>query len=282
MDARGLLLSSIVGVGLSLATPSSAAEPAAPGIDACAISFKQAQRHRKQVALLAARKELLACAQPHCPEAMQTQCLHWLDEVRRAIPSVLITATNHHGEDVADVRLMIDGAAVASLLDGTPRDLDPGPHDLRVSQGERSAKVRLIVEQGVQLRRVALRLPPPLVPRTVESNAGGLPFLSAVGFGVGAATAVVGTVTGALALVRASDLRDACEAGVCYEFQKDDFVATRAIAHASTASFALAGAAIASGIVGLFIGGSPAPKPASGSLTGRSFGLSSGGVAWQF
>ncbi len=249
---------------------------------ACAASFKHAQRERKRNALVSAQQELLACGQPSCPEAIQTKCVAWLDEVRLALPSIIVTLTDHTGEDVAAAELSIDGRTVASRLDGTPRELDPGSHELRVAVDGRGVTTKIVVVQGVKLRRVALRLPPPVVAPVPETDGGGIPMPSRVGFGIGAALALVGAITGTVAMVRGAELRDECEGSVCYRFQKDDYIATRAVAHASTVSLALAGASLATGVVGLFFAPATAAQPHAAAPAAALLVPTTAGIAWRF
>lgn len=272
----GLALACSVRAADGTATEPTAADPA------CAASFKNAQRQRKQNALVSAQQELLACGQPSCPEAIQTKCVAWLDEVRQAVPSIIVTLTDHSGEDVAAAQLAIDGRTVASRLDGTPRELDPGSHELRVAAGGSGVTTKIVVVQGVKLRRIALRLPPPVVAPEPETDHRSIPMASRIGFGIGGAMALVGGITGTIAIVRGAELRDECEGSVCYRFQKDDYIATRAVAHVSTASFALAGASLATGVVGLFFTPSAAADTRATTPTAALLGPATAAIAWRF
>src|SRR5262245_12836867 len=61
-------------------------------IRACASAYEQGQRLRKQGALRAAREEVVLCASDSCPAALRDDCMQWLREIERALPTVVLVA----------------------------------------------------------------------------------------------------------------------------------------------------------------------------------------------
>ena len=121
MRARGVALA------LTLAGAALASPPArAADREACFSAAESAQKLRTQGRLRAAREKLLVCAQTGCPSAVQSDCSTWLSEVSGEVPSIVVEAHDTHGNDVADVRVLVDGTTVADRLDGRPIELESG------------------------------------------------------------------------------------------------------------------------------------------------------------
>ncbi len=95
--------------------------------------------------------------------------------------------------------------------------------------------------------------PPPEPPEQPTEQDQGIPTLSWVGFGVAGAALAVGTATGIASLLETSKLKDSCTDDVCLPEQQDDIDHAKALGHASTVSFILAGAGLATGLVTLFV-----------------------------
>lgn len=112
---------------LSLATASVAA---ADDKTACVASYERSQTLRKEHHLRKAREELKSCSRNVCPVLVRSDCVTWLDEVQGALPSVAIRASKD-GADVASVRVVEDGEMVATKLDGTSLEVEPGEHAFR-------------------------------------------------------------------------------------------------------------------------------------------------------
>ena len=94
---------------------------------ACKVAYESSQETRRTGSLIDARAKLRFCAGEACPDIVRTDCITWLSDVERAIPSVVLEA-KADGQMVFDVAVTMDGKAVASNLDGHPIDVDPGVH----------------------------------------------------------------------------------------------------------------------------------------------------------
>ena len=71
------------------------------------------------------------CAQSGCPSLVAENCRVWLTEVERSVPTVVFGARDFEGNEVFDVRVVIDDARAIERLDGHPVSLDPGSHRIR-------------------------------------------------------------------------------------------------------------------------------------------------------
>src|SRR5262245_34606601 len=68
------------------------------------------QRARAGGKLLEARKHLIACTEAGmCAPSVQEECARLAAEVLEATPSILITARDRRGDEVANVSVAIDG-----------------------------------------------------------------------------------------------------------------------------------------------------------------------------
>ncbi|WP_394836481.1 hypothetical protein LVJ94_06195 [Pendulispora rubella] len=121
---------------------------------------------RKNGELLSARTKLRVCAGETCPGLVRTDCVEWLGQVERAIPSILVEAKSDEG-DVFDVAVTLDGKLVASTLDGRPIELDPGLHTVRFAKhGKPSLEQKVLAREGERGKSVTASW---LTPATVPS-----------------------------------------------------------------------------------------------------------------
>jgi hypothetical protein len=78
-----------------------------------------------------------------------------LVELDAALPTVVFSA-RADGHDVTDARVLLDGEAVASALDGHAVALDPGNHVVRFERtGGGVSEVRLVAREGEKNRSVS-------------------------------------------------------------------------------------------------------------------------------
>jgi len=144
---------------------------AQPTNDVCSQSYVSAQRLQRAGKLMDARAAMLTCADAACPAEIQTDCVQWLAEVRRKLPSVVFAVRDARGRDLSDVRVLVDGRAVAARLDGKAIDLDPGTHAVRFEpRGAPAHDVSVVVREGEQDRAIAFDLPPPPTHRPVPAG----------------------------------------------------------------------------------------------------------------
>ncbi len=159
---------------LLASAPARAEDPKA----ACVTAHSDAQSLRTESKLREAREKLLVCARPECPAAVRSDCAKWLGEVQDEIPSIMVAATDANGGDVADVRVIVDGAVVAKELTGQPIMLNPGAHTLRFERdGASPVERKLVLRVGERNRRLEVQFSPKLAgagpAATGEGNGNG-------------------------------------------------------------------------------------------------------------
>ncbi|MBI4704353.1 MAG: hypothetical protein HY744_24885 [Deltaproteobacteria bacterium] len=184
------------------------------------------------------------------------------------------------------VEIRIDGSPLDPKAHALPARVNPGPHVLDLAAaGYRSEQrsVRLEESQRMDLEIAlehgepppappqppaaeAVKPPPPAVkplpagppaparPEPAEQR--GLPVVSWVGFGVGAAGLIAGAITGGLSLAQAGELKDQCPGDVCTEDKRGDYDQMMLLANVSNVGFAVGAVGVGVGLLGLVLGGS--------------------------
>jgi hypothetical protein len=188
------------------------------------------------------------------------------EELSRRIASLEITF--HGGPESGEVALLLDGESVPVASLGAPRKANPGRHEVSASApGFKSVSAHVDLAEG-ETKAVTLELEPEAsaaaapvaAAATTESTAEAeepsgrrLSPLVYVGFGVGAAGLVTGTVTGILHLTKTSSVRDTyCNGGdECRPGFEDDRDAAKTYATIANIAFGVGIAGVAVGIVGL-------------------------------
>ncbi len=189
--------------------------------DECIRAAEEAQPLRAAGKLHAAREKLVVCARGTCPTAVRSDCTEWLVELDRERPSIVVRAVTAAGEDLVDVRVLVDGAVVADRLDGAAIQVDPGVHSIRFERrGTTPIEEQLVVRQGEQSRVVSVAYPAPPVPRAPRP---GIPAASWALGGVGAAAFSVAGVLWISGHTDRSDLAASCApARACAQSDVDD------------------------------------------------------------
>lgn len=138
---------------------------------ACVQRHEDAQLARRSGKLLAARAALLACSREVCPDAVRGDCVDWLEDVNRSVPSVVITARDR-GADVTDVKVFLDGELVAIRLTGSALEADPGEHHFRFASVRGPAIERtVLMSEGMRNRPIDVEFEPPPPPPTAAGVA---------------------------------------------------------------------------------------------------------------
>jgi hypothetical protein len=195
----------------------------ADNVDACVDGAERSQQLRDQGKLLEAREQLAACSSVVCPKAVVKQCAMWLQEVDNEMPSLSFRARDANGNDVADVAVLVDGAARLDALDGRPMTINPGAHKITFRRGDLEVEQALVVRSGEKNRLVDVQLgkkevqvvlaPPPPPPPVIvppPQHPFRFPWTSGVFLGLGVAGFVTTGVLVAVAGSDASHLRATC------------------------------------------------------------------------
>ncbi len=186
-------------VGLLLATTLAHADDDEARKARCGAGYEGGQRQRSDGKLLAARDAFRTCSRD-CSPSLAKQCVEWLDEVEREIPTIVLSV---EGDDRTDVRVTLDGAPLRESLDGRPVEVDPGPHVVRFASadGKTSSEKKVVIRSAERLQAVSLPLASvPVDPRWMSKDlrtGGGVrrpfPWYSGVAAGFFVASAAVGT-----------------------------------------------------------------------------------------
>lgn len=177
--------------------------------------------------------------------------------------------------------IVLDGKPFDASMLNTPLPVDPGEHHLEASApNKKTLNLTLAIAQGpaeipCDIPPLEDLPPPPVVaptpipvaqapaapppqpppaapPQHAEQESGGVPTWAWVSLGVGMAGIVAGTVTGSMALSKATQLKAACgEDKVCPADQGTDLDTALTLADISTGSFIIGAVGSAIGITGI-------------------------------
>jgi hypothetical protein len=141
---HGLAALLVVASGLSVCA---AQARAGDETNACVASYERSQVLRRDHKLGRAREELRSCARATCPALVRNDCITWLDQVQAAFPSLTIRAVKD-GNDVAKVKVIEDNEVVATQLDGSALEVEPGEHAFRFeTEGAPPVTMTIVVRE---------------------------------------------------------------------------------------------------------------------------------------
>jgi hypothetical protein len=229
----------------------------------------------------------------------QAEALQEHEQLVPRIPTLVVTV---EGADPSEVRLVLDGKALASALLGQSLQVNPGNHSVEALHGEErrieSASVAEGTSQSLTLKfeltaptNAPEASPPPAAPaiestsRDTSPKAGSAQRTAGwVTLGVGGAGLVVGGVTALLALQKKSDLEGSCTDGRCSPAVRDEVDSYGTLRTVSTIGTIAGGVGVAAGLTLLFTAGPKSePAPASGAVRLRGWvGLNQAGLTGEF
>jgi hypothetical protein len=206
------------------------ARPAfADDASACADAAETGQRVRDKGQFVESRELFSKCAKKECPKLVRDDCLGFLDQLRKRMPSVVVRVTDDAHHDVTTFRVFKDKKLLLDKPSGTAIDLDPGATTLHVeADGFAPRDLPLVVAEGEQRRLVEIVLARPATPFASKPIAAPPP--KPAGNGPGAATWIAGAVGvaglgvfgvfQALAVPEHADLYALCgQGGTCSDAQ---------------------------------------------------------------
>jgi hypothetical protein len=124
----------------------------------CIDSDTQGQELRLAGRWREAEARFQTCAHLPCPEAVLQDCVARYDDIRAAMPTLLVAAQRADGTDTIDATLVIDGKVVAEPLPTTAIELDPGVHVLQIRHdGWTAPSQTVVLREGDKDRTVAFR-----------------------------------------------------------------------------------------------------------------------------
>jgi hypothetical protein len=232
------------------------------------------------------REQAVVCSAASCSAKVRTACRKRAGDLSVAIPTIIFTAKDSTGQSLTDVKVTMDGDSFADRLDGnTALSADPGQHTFTFEiAGQAPMDQSFLLTDGQKDRRETVTFPaPPPPPAPVAavgssgtdsssgtSNGPLRPIAYTLG-GVGAASLIVGGVTGAIAISKKNASESACgSATQCSNHAESvsDHNTASSLATVSTITFIAGGVALAAGVTLFFL----APKKSeSGTPQGTSF-----------
>jgi hypothetical protein len=156
--ARKLALGTALAIALR-ATLAPAVAQGAPAVEACVRASDDGQMQRDGGRYSRAAADFARCSAADCPALVRRDCARWLEDLVALTPTIVPSARDASGNDLAAVRVLVDGTEVARQLDGRPIDLDPGRHVVSFEgPGGATAREQIVVRAGEKNRIVAVTL----------------------------------------------------------------------------------------------------------------------------
>jgi hypothetical protein len=205
-------------------------------------------------------------------KAARTEAASLAQQIAPKIPSLVVKVEGV--PNGATPTVTVDGSSVPVEALGLPRKVDPGEHVVVGRLGDGPEEKRTVTLKESESQTVTLAFagapavvvpppavvkpapeprndPPPPAPRTEERKKTN-PIVY-IGFGVGAAGLVVGTVGGLVTFSQKGDLDPLCTGLVCDPSARKIVTNARTWATVSTIGFVVGGVGIAAGVVGLLM-----------------------------
>jgi hypothetical protein len=273
---------------LGIGKPVNAADPT---IGECLAANDKSIALRNEHKLLAARTQLLVCAAASCPGEVRKECLRRIDLVNASLPTVVIEAKDGAGNDLAAVKVTMDGDVLAEKLDGSALSLDPGAHTFTFElAGQPPITKQLVIREGQKDRREVLQFgaPPAATPATtapakgpatasiessvdqVSSSSGGSQkTIAIVAAGVGVVGIGVGTIFGLSAMSKHDEANAKCPGACSDQAGVDLWNDARTAGNISTIGFVVGGVGLATGAI-LWLTAKPSRTTALHAAVGPS------------
>jgi hypothetical protein len=184
-------------IGLS----SGSALAAQDAVVACLSDHVEGQELRQDGKLLESRAAFRRCSARQCPKQVIRDCMAWLDELQRQVPSVSFRVTSDRASR-EDARVFIDEAPVLDWARGKAVDVNPGTHRLRVVLPPfEPYQTQLVVNEGDQFRILDIEFTQARPSQRLPREAGAavhrpVPVVSIVLAGVSAGAAISGAAFG--------------------------------------------------------------------------------------
>jgi hypothetical protein len=245
--------------------------------ETCVAASEKAHAATHRDSLLEARSALVACTAPACPDIVRASCQRRLAEISDAIPAVVFEMKDPAGNDLAGVRISVDGSLITGHPEGAPVVLDPGKHSFHFeAAGLPAVDKDFVLRHGERDRHERIVFGSAAVER--HATSGGWSAMQ-IGGVAAAAAGVAGIAIGAIFGLKASGDRssETSACGVTCATPSDQSNATNyrnALLTDGTISdigFIAGGALVATGAVLFFTGkpGDDAAKTAGWRIAPR-------------
>lgn len=219
---------------------------------------------RKQGKLIEARRVLLSCAVAACGTDINAVCQKRLADINSSLPSIVFSAKDAAGNDVAGVSVFVDGSPDGTMIDGRPIVLNPGSHTFRfVTAGLPAVERSFVLVEGAKDRQERVNLaassaaaPTPMTnavsPEPEPSSSHGQQTAAFWAGGLGALALGTGAVFGVLAKLKWEASQSACETSTNCKNHEDavsDHNAAVTDAAVSTVTCIAGAAAVGTGVI---------------------------------
>ncbi len=273
------IVASVLTLGVMVATRTAAGADATK--EQCIAADDAAQALRQAGKLGKAREQLLVCVASGCPGPVREDCAQRLDEVDKAMPTVIFELKDATGNDLSAVTVTMDGQPFAQKVGGAAVAMDPGEHHFVFeAPGAPSTDKTVVVREADKDRRVQVVLG---AATATPSDAGQSSTSSApsdgstqrlIGLVVGGAGVVGLVIGGVFGVVSKSTYNNAFQnecgsnPNACSQQGAQDGQTAHSQATTSTVGFTAGGALLAGGAVLYFTapkGGTVAVAPTMGA-----------------
>jgi hypothetical protein len=201
-----------------------------------------------------------------------------VDSLEARIPTLTVSVA---GAPVDIVDVTVDEKPLPARLLGSPNKFDPGTHKITaIAVGFENSNAEVTLAEGAKetvtltlvpvAKTEAAHAAPVSTPAAEPADTGKKKSLSPlvyVGFGVGGAGLIVGTVTGILSMSATSSAKEHCTGNLCQPAAQDDIDSAKLFANIANIGFGVAILGTGLGIVGLVTsGGGSEPGPSTTAL----------------
>jgi hypothetical protein len=147
----------LVALAVGLASLAARADPTK---DECINANESAQALRTARRLRDAAIKLELCVAKSCPGPVRDDCAERLNDVQKALPTVVFAVRSGGGPDLIAVRVKMDGVLLTTKLDGSAITVDPGPHAFVFeARGFAPFDETLLIREGEKERHEEIVLP---------------------------------------------------------------------------------------------------------------------------
>jgi hypothetical protein len=253
---------------------------------ACMSAYEQTQTLRKQGKLDAAREQAEACSREVCAAFIRSDCGKWLDELKAAQPTMVVTVRDAAGQPSANARVSLDGAPWPAKV-GAAAPVSPGTHKLLVEiDGEPPHAEDVVVRDGEKNHAVTVSFEHAAAPATTGATEAAPPARSPLPWivgGVGVAGVVVGAVFAAVVLHDKSVVDRECHDATqtCSSTGASAASSGSSLGPVSTIGFVVGGVGLG-GAAALFLLRKPAPSASTAPSASLTPVVSAEGAALHF
>jgi len=144
--------------------------PASADETSCNDAYTEVQRLRRDKKLLVAQTRAVRCGQDECSVTVRTDCARWLDEIERALPSLIVKAQDASGTDLVEVTVRAGSQVIAQRLVGQPLLLDPGEYTLGFEYSAQALERHIVVHEGEKYRMLNVSFPVPAAASELDEQ----------------------------------------------------------------------------------------------------------------